>query len=68
MQKQESLDLEIGGIKFELYHGRGETDDATWVFIPEAKGFFSFLFFSFLFFSFLFFSFLFFSFLFFKTF
>ncbi len=28
---QESLTLRIGGETFELYHGKGETDDATWV-------------------------------------
>lgn len=31
----ESLDLEIGGERFELRHGKGETDDATWVWAPE---------------------------------
>jgi glyoxylase-like metal-dependent hydrolase (beta-lactamase superfamily II) len=31
----ERLSLVIGGETFELHHGRGETDDATWVFAPE---------------------------------
>jgi alkyl sulfatase BDS1-like metallo-beta-lactamase superfamily hydrolase len=30
-----SLDLDIGGERFELRHGKGETDDATWVWAPE---------------------------------
>ena len=24
-----------GGLRFELHHARGETDDATWTFVPE---------------------------------
>jgi glyoxylase-like metal-dependent hydrolase (beta-lactamase superfamily II) len=31
----EHLELTIGGERFELFHGRGETDDATWVWAPE---------------------------------
>jgi glyoxylase-like metal-dependent hydrolase (beta-lactamase superfamily II) len=30
-----SLDLEIGGERFELRHARGETDDATWAWVPS---------------------------------
>lgn len=26
-----------GDLTFELHHGRGETDDATWVFVPERR-------------------------------
>lgn len=26
-----------GDLTFELHHGRGETDDATWTFVPEKK-------------------------------
>ncbi len=33
----DALALEIGGEAFELHHGRGETDDATWVWAP-ARG------------------------------
>src|SRR5689334_15993778 len=33
----ERLELVIGGETFELCHGRGETDDATWVWAP-ARG------------------------------
>ena len=29
------LDIAVGGVKFELHHCRGETDDHTWVFCPE---------------------------------
>ncbi|MBK9264955.1 MAG: MBL fold metallo-hydrolase [Polyangiaceae bacterium] len=29
--------LEIGGVRFELYHDLGETDDHTWVYIPEKR-------------------------------
>ncbi len=31
------LDLTIGGETFALRHGKGETDDATWVWIPKRK-------------------------------
>ncbi len=34
---REQLDLEIGGIRFELHHARGETDDHTWVHLPDRK-------------------------------
>ena len=33
----ESMTFKLGGYTFELYHGRGETDDATWVWVPEIK-------------------------------
>ncbi len=29
--------LEVGGVRFELYHDLGETDDHTWVYIPEKR-------------------------------
>jgi glyoxylase-like metal-dependent hydrolase (beta-lactamase superfamily II) len=29
--------LTIGGERLELYHGKGETDDGTWVWLPERK-------------------------------
>jgi alkyl sulfatase BDS1-like metallo-beta-lactamase superfamily hydrolase len=31
------LDLEVGGVRFELRHAKGETDDATWVWLPDRK-------------------------------
>jgi len=32
-----ALTLEIGGVRFELHHARGETDDHTWTWLPERK-------------------------------
>ena len=32
-----TLDLEVGGVGFELHHARGETDDHTWLFLPKQK-------------------------------
>ena len=32
-----SMTVDIGGETFELFHGRGETDDATWVYAPSRK-------------------------------
>lgn len=34
---EDALALEIGGEAFELHHTRGETDDATWVWVPGRK-------------------------------
>lgn len=31
------LELEIGGRRFELHHAKGETDDHTWVWMPQTK-------------------------------
>jgi alkyl sulfatase BDS1-like metallo-beta-lactamase superfamily hydrolase len=31
------LALEIGGVQFELHHARGETDDHTWVWVPDRR-------------------------------
>ena len=31
------LDLDVGGVRFELHHARGETDDHTWLWIPEHR-------------------------------
>lgn len=31
------LDLDIGGERFTLHHGKGETDDHTWVWIPGRR-------------------------------
>ena len=33
----ESLDIVVGGETFELYHGKGETDDHTWIWAPQRK-------------------------------
>ena len=32
---RDSHALELGGETFELHHGKGETDDATWVWAPD---------------------------------
>ena len=29
--------MEVGGVRLELFHGRGETDDATFVWLPEQR-------------------------------
>ncbi len=31
------LSLDVGGVAFELHHARGETDDHTWLHIPEHR-------------------------------
>jgi alkyl sulfatase BDS1-like metallo-beta-lactamase superfamily hydrolase len=31
------LDLRVGDTAMELHHGKGETDDHTWIWIPERK-------------------------------
>ncbi len=32
---EHDLDLEVGGLRIELHHDKGETDDGTWAWIPE---------------------------------
>jgi alkyl sulfatase BDS1-like metallo-beta-lactamase superfamily hydrolase len=32
---EHDLDLEVGGLRVELHHDKGETDDGTWAWIPE---------------------------------
>jgi len=34
---RDDLRLRIGGREIELHHARGETDDHTWVFVPDAR-------------------------------
>jgi alkyl sulfatase BDS1-like metallo-beta-lactamase superfamily hydrolase len=34
---RDTLTLEVGGETFELHHAKGETDDATWTWIPARK-------------------------------
>lgn len=34
---QDAMSFKLGGMTFELYHYLGETDDGTWVWIPERK-------------------------------
>ncbi len=33
----DAMEFRLGGLTFELYHALGETDDATWVWIPERQ-------------------------------
>ena len=33
----DTIQFRLGGLTFELYHYMGETDDGTWVWIPERK-------------------------------
>jgi alkyl sulfatase BDS1-like metallo-beta-lactamase superfamily hydrolase len=33
----DALTLTIGGVRIELFHGRGETDDATFVWLPDER-------------------------------
>jgi alkyl sulfatase BDS1-like metallo-beta-lactamase superfamily hydrolase len=34
---EERLTFRRGSLSFELHHARGETDDATWTWVPEAR-------------------------------
>jgi alkyl sulfatase BDS1-like metallo-beta-lactamase superfamily hydrolase len=34
---RDAMTLTIGGVRFELNHARGETDDHTWVWVPERR-------------------------------
>lgn len=34
---RERIEFEVGGKRFQLTHGKGETDDHTWVWVPEHK-------------------------------
>ncbi len=34
---RDALALDVGGVRIELEHARGETDDATWVWVPERE-------------------------------
>ena len=38
MCRQDKLVLHIGGVEFQLYHDKGETDDHTWVYVPRHNG------------------------------
>ena len=33
----DTLFISVGGERFELHHARGETDDATWVWVPDRR-------------------------------
>jgi alkyl sulfatase BDS1-like metallo-beta-lactamase superfamily hydrolase len=34
---RDSLTLDVGGVRFELHHARGETDDHTWAWLPDSR-------------------------------
>jgi len=34
---RDRLELDVGGLRLVLHHARGETDDHTWVWVPERK-------------------------------
>jgi alkyl sulfatase BDS1-like metallo-beta-lactamase superfamily hydrolase len=34
---RDALDLDVGGVRLSLRHGRGETDDHTWLWLPERR-------------------------------
>ncbi|MHB1444134.1 MAG: alkyl sulfatase dimerization domain-containing protein [Acidimicrobiales bacterium] len=34
---RDTLEVEVGGLRLELHHARGETDDHTWTWIPERR-------------------------------
>ncbi|KAI9034588.1 alkyl sulfatase-like hydrolase [Hyaloraphidium curvatum] len=38
---RDSLSLNIGGVALELHHAKGETDDGTWVHMPQADAIFA---------------------------
>jgi alkyl sulfatase BDS1-like metallo-beta-lactamase superfamily hydrolase len=34
---RDTLTVDVGGVRIELHHARGETDDHTWTYVPERK-------------------------------
>ncbi len=34
---RDAMELDVGGVKIELHHDRGETDDHVWAWLPEQK-------------------------------
>ncbi|MBV8982662.1 MAG: MBL fold metallo-hydrolase [Acidimicrobiia bacterium] len=34
---RDTLNVDVGGVTFELHHARGETDDHTWTWVPERR-------------------------------
>lgn len=34
---RDRIDLTVGGVRFELHHARGETDDHTWTWVPDRR-------------------------------
>ena len=34
---RDQMGLDVGGLAFELHHGKGETDDHTWTWVPDHR-------------------------------
>ncbi|HZT67908.1 MAG TPA: alkyl sulfatase dimerization domain-containing protein [Acidimicrobiales bacterium] len=34
---RDRMDLDVGGLRLELHHARGETDDHTWTWVPDRR-------------------------------
>lgn len=34
---RDHLEHDVGGVRFELHHGRGETDDHAWIWVPALR-------------------------------
>jgi alkyl sulfatase BDS1-like metallo-beta-lactamase superfamily hydrolase len=37
VEYERALDLNVGGVAIELHHGKGETDDHTWAWLPATR-------------------------------
>ena len=37
LRNNESYEFQLGNVKFEIYHDKGETDDSLWMFVPDKK-------------------------------
>ncbi len=37
IRNNESYEFQLGNVKFEIYHDKGETDDSLWMFVPDKK-------------------------------
>lgn len=38
---RDSLTISVGGVRLDLFHARGETDDGTWVYYPDGNAIFT---------------------------
>jgi len=34
---RDEMGIDVGGVAFEMHHGKGETDDHTWTWVPEHR-------------------------------
>ncbi|GAF71796.1 unnamed protein product, partial [marine sediment metagenome] len=41
LRGNENYKFTLGGISFEIYHDKGETDDSLWMYVPEKKTIFA---------------------------